>query len=157
MPAVPERIDMDEQQDIVTIECAKHGLQEAYKDGKRHRCKICAREKVLKYDSQHREEIKARNKQYRIEWKMTTFRHYSGSEIPFCACCGEKTIEFLILDHIDGGGSKHRKEIGAGAYIYKWAIQNNFPSIFRVLCYNCNCARGAHGYCPHEKEKASSF
>src|SRR3990172_5963982 len=34
--------------------------------------------------------------------------HYGGA----CACCGETTLEFLSLDHKNGGGTKHRNEIG---------------------------------------------
>jgi radical SAM protein with 4Fe4S-binding SPASM domain len=29
---------------------------------------------------------------------------------------------------------------------------NNYPKdLFRLLCHNCNMARGCYGYCPHEK------
>lgn len=30
-----------------------------------------------------------------------------------CACCGESREPFLAIDHIAGGGNKHRKEIRA--------------------------------------------
>jgi hypothetical protein len=31
--------------------------------------------------------------------------------------------------------------------------RNNFPPGFRVLCRNCNGARGFYGYCPHESQR----
>lgn len=72
--------------------------------------------------------------------------HYSQSEIPRCACCGETILEFLSLDHIHGGGNKHKREV---RHVYIWIVRHNFPEGFRVLCHNCNQSLGAYGYCPH--------
>lgn len=71
-----------------------------------------------------------------------------------CECCGERTEEFLTIDHISGNGAKHRKNINGSLYLF---LKNkNFPrNGFRLLCYNCNCSRGAYGYCPHEQEVKS--
>jgi len=82
--------------------------------------------------------------------KMVILRHYGG-EHPECACCGEGGVVFLALDHIDGGGNTHRKEIKSkgGHTFYLWIVNNNFPKGFRVLCHNCNMAIGILGYCPH--------
>lgn len=70
-----------------------------------------------------------------------------------CACCGEARPEFLSIDHINGRKSSlHRAGI-TGKAVYKWLKARGFPKDeFRLLCYNCNCARGHLGYCPHEKE-----
>jgi len=89
----------------------------------------------------------------RFQMKYTVLRHYSKSDIPFCECCGEKRIEFLTIDHILGGGNKHRKQLGTGKGskgFYKWLIENNFPDGYRVLCFNCNTALASYGYCPHK-------
>ncbi len=80
--------------------------------------------------------------------KQSIFNHYGQS----CLCCGEKRIEFLSIDHINGGGNKHRKEIGSNLAFYSWIVRNHFPDFLRILCFNCNQARGFYGYCPHEKE-----
>jgi hypothetical protein len=67
-----------------------------------------------------------------------------------CACCGEHRYEFLAIDHINGGGNKHRKEVtGLGARFYAWLQREGFPDGFRVLCHNCNMSYGFFGYCPH--------
>lgn len=86
------------------------------------------------------------------EIKEIVFKHYSGSEVPYCACCGDTTYEFLTIDHIDGDGAEHKRKNGysGGSGTYHWLIKNNFPEGFRVLCWNCNSARGFFGYCPHE-------
>jgi len=84
---------------------------------------------------------------YRHRLRIQILKHYSGNN-PSCECCKEKTIEFLCIDHIEGGGSKHRKEIGHGA-LYAWLKRKNFPDGFRVLCHNCNNSIGCYGYCPH--------
>lgn len=56
---------------------------------------------------------------------------------------------FLCIDHIDGGGNKHRAEIKGD--FYRWLIDNNFPPGFQTLCHNCNMAKGLYGRCPHER------
>ena len=78
---------------------------------------------------------------------------YSKAETPSCECCGETYLEFLTLDHKNGGGNKHRKQEGLekGSATYWWIIHNDFPEGFRVLCMNCNFSIGMYGYCPHNK------
>lgn len=88
------------------------------------------------------------NKQWRINAKIDTFNHYSPTSIE-CACCHEKELQFLTLDHINGGGNKQRKLHGSGNSFYSWLKKNNWPSGFQVLCFNCNCAKGFFGRCPH--------
>lgn len=57
---------------------------------------------------------------------------------------------FLIIDHIDGGGTKHRKEVGKGAAFYRWLEKNNYPLNFQVLCMNCQFGKRICGVCPHQ-------
>jgi hypothetical protein len=80
--------------------------------------------------------------------RLEVIGHYGGS----CACCGEKHILFLTIDHIDGGGNQHRKSLrlSAGAAFYAWLKRNNFPAGYRVLCWNCNITTGLYGSCPHK-------
>jgi len=68
-----------------------------------------------------------------------------------CVCCGIDNIEFLAIDHINGGGNAHRKELKTiGGKFFRWIVKNNFPTDLRVLCHNCNMAYGLYGYCPHQ-------
>ena len=112
------------------------------------------RERLLNYYARPEIKEKQRKNERRRAYarKIRVFEHYGGSP-PKCACCGETHLEFLSLDHINGGGNKHRKEVGFGSQLYSWLIKNKFPSGFQVLCFNCNCAKGFFGYCPHQKEK----
>src|SRR3990167_6345931 len=66
-----------------------------------------------------------------------------------CACCNEADIKFLTIDHIDGNGNKHRKELnlGGGRSFYYWLRRNGYPKGYRVLCMNCNWARAIYGKC----------
>lgn len=80
--------------------------------------------------------------------KLKALQHYSGSMIPSCACCHATELEFLTFDHINGGGSQHRKTVKDMAW---WLNKEGFPPGFRVLCLNCNGALGFYGYCPHQR------
>lgn len=82
--------------------------------------------------------------------RLTVLTHYSGGA-PCCACCGEKRIEFLAIDHIEGKGGEHRSDLKQrGTNIYHFLKKNNFPPGYRVLCHNCNQSFGLYGYCPHQ-------
>lgn len=69
-----------------------------------------------------------------------------------CNCCGERTFEFLTLDHVNNDGAIHRKTIGHSGNIYRWAIKKNFPDLLQVMCMNCNWAKAIHGECPHRRK-----
>jgi hypothetical protein len=67
-----------------------------------------------------------------------------------CVCCGETELEFLTVDHINGGGTQHRKKVRGR--LYDWLIKNNYPKDeYQILCMNCNLAKGVFGKCPHQK------
>jgi len=102
------------------------------------------------YKEKHKDRLTARNKVTYKEYRLKVLNHYSQGNVE-CKCCGEKQYEFLSLDHIDGGGNKHRKELGS-KYIYSYLIQDNFPIGYQVLCHNCNMAKSYYGKCPHTKE-----
>ena len=72
----------------------------------------------------------------------------------WCHCCGEVHREFLAIDHINGGGCEHRRQLGNlnSTQFYRWLRNEGYPAGFRVLCHNCNMSLGAYGYCPHEEE-----
>lgn len=89
--------------------------------------------------------------------KLEGLRHYSPGQQPKCACCGEPRIEFLELDHINGDGGEHRKQMGSWG-IYRWLAKHNYPPLaLRVLCSNCNRSLGCYGYCPHQEPERSVF
>lgn len=93
--------------------------------------------------------------QYRLDLRSEAFIRYGG---PTCRCCGESRWEFLTVDHVNNDGARHipagAKYRLSGSRLYGWLKTNGYPEGFQVLCYNCNCAKGAFGQCPHEKERA---
>src|SRR6266487_5277379 len=105
------------------------------------------RDKVLAWTKKWKTkpEVMARAIIHRRNYKQRKRRlcidHYSGGKMK-CACCPENIYEFLTIDHINGGGHKHKK-IHNGA-LYNWLVKNQFPEGYRVLCWNCNCALGLY-------------
>lgn len=89
---------------------------------------------------------------HRLRTRTRVINHYGGR----CACCGEHRLPFLAIDHVNGGGTAHRRAINrVGAAFYRWLIREHFPEGFRVLCHNCNLAIGFYGRCPHEDERGA--
>jgi len=86
---------------------------------------------------------------------MQVLTHYSAGAM-CCNCCGESGYEFLCIDHIDGGGHQHRKDVGNGITFLRWLINNQYPAGFQILCHNCNMARAFYGECPHKQASATS-
>jgi hypothetical protein len=70
-----------------------------------------------------------------------------------CACCGEDQPEFLTLDHIDGGGTAHRRGLEGNKSalgVYRDLRKKGFPAGYQTLCWNCNLAKAIFGVCPHQ-------
>jgi hypothetical protein len=97
----------------------------------------------------HRQHMRDYQKAYRYNRKLLVINNYGGK----CVCCGFDKIDALTIDHIDGGGNKHRREIGGTNGLYKWLVQNNFPNGFQVLCANCNLVKSIRGVCTLEHSK----
>lgn len=111
------------------------------------------------YRKTNRKELSRKRREWRIDTKLQALIHYGGSP-PRCACCGESHIEFLTFDHPDGGGAALRKKLGRGMVGLKLAShlkRLGYPPGIRILCWNCNSARGAFGYCPHESTAPNRF
>lgn len=127
-------------------------------------CKICKETKNIsefykkekRINTRHRiciecykKDAKIKCRERLVNLRMGALNAYSNNN-PQCSCCGTKHIEFLAIDHINGGGNKHRKKIGSGSgTLYRWLKRNNYPDGFRILCNNCNYSYGIYGYCPH--------
>ncbi len=133
-------------------------------------CKICDNKKSLESYYLHKEKRRKQQNEYNKIYysinrkqcledgksrqqkrRQIILNHYSNNTIQ-CACCGEKEIKFLSIDHINNDGAAHKKEIGGFGYLYTWIIKNNFPEDFQVLCMNCNFGKRMNGgICPHKE------
>ena len=96
----------------------------------------------------HPEQAQRQRMREREQVRHQTFQAYGGK----CSCCGEAEHFFLEIDHINGGGNKHRKQLRlTGVEFYRWLRRNGFPEGYRVLCANCHVAISRFGDCPHNR------
>lgn len=112
------------------------------------------------YARQHQKDNPEKYSQYNRKSLRKLKREVMDAYGGICACCGETELAFLTIDHIDGNGAEHRREMAgetgleysqAGARTYRWLRKNNYPEGFQVLCANCNCGKHwSGGVCPHE-------
>jgi hypothetical protein len=109
-------------------------------------CKACVRRIAKSNPNYLSEQSKAKARRIKREIRQEVLEHYSNGKM-CCAICGENHYECLALDHINGGGNKHRAE--ATNYLSSFK-KKGWPEGFRVLCHNCNMSRGIYGYSPYE-------
>jgi len=94
---------------------------------------------------------KARRSNRRL--KLKVYEAYGNR----CICCGEDNLGFLSIDHINGGGRAHRKEVGGGVQLWRLIIKAGFPADYQLLCYNCNLGRYHNGgICPHKSQASDA-
>lgn len=150
------------------VDPAKRGIDRHKPGGHQTYCFKCNAKRAKAWREKNPKTVIALNREKRVEWlgvthekpvtRATARNRVIRSQVLAklggkCACCGETRDEFLTVDHIHGGGNKHRTN--SDGYFYRVLLRTGLPeSEYRVLCYNCNCARGHRGYCPHERERA---
>lgn len=119
-----------------------------------HTCLSCHRVSSAKISARwrarhpvkHREVLRASRAKLRKE----VIAAYGGK----CACCRERRIEFLTIEHPLGDGKEHRNRCGKdGHSVYYDLRKRKFPPGFEVLCFNCNFASAVYGTCPHRKDR----
>jgi hypothetical protein len=125
-------------------------------------CADCKKRNLQRYYN-NKGAYTSQQRERRQRLKLEALVAYGGA---ICTCCAERHTEFLTIDHINEDGAAHRRQLAldrgwntdarsmAGSQMYFWLKQNNYPSGFRVLCFNCNFAK-SHGGCPHERERAT--
>ena len=129
-------------------------IMKRYKE--EHKEEIRAYYKEYMKDPEHRERAKARSRKCYLKHRAERMRkqrevtqilkkdiltHYGGGK---CACviCGESRLACLSIDHINGGGKAHCRDIKtegryrAGRGLYLWLKKNNYPKGYQTLCMN---------------------
>jgi hypothetical protein len=81
---------------------------------------------------------------YHQKLRRQVIELYGGA----CQCCQETCLQFLTIDHVKGGGGKHRKSMTGNYYLS--IIRRGYCKDFRVLCANCNASFGLFGFCRHQ-------
>src|SRR6266852_8334175 len=64
------------------------------------------------YASRQPEAIRQQCRNWREKLRKRVLAAYGGK----CVCCGETEDSFLSIDHIDGDGNKHRRELGKNGH-----------------------------------------
>ena len=93
----------------------------------------------------NREHVRAYGRKQQRELRDAVLEAYGGK----CECYDERQHQFLTIDHINGGGTRHRKEVGR--HVYAQLRREGYPDGYRVLCWNCNWAYRLAGSCPHRE------
>lgn len=118
-------------------------------EGKKYLQRDIDRYKSTKTSQEARIKRLARSNSYGQKVKKRAIDLLGGK----CQCCGIIEIEFLTVDHINGGGHQHRQndKNGGGRGLYAVIVATGVLSkkSFRILCMNCNLSLGLYGYCPH--------
>jgi hypothetical protein len=137
-------------------------LAKSNPDGLQYTCKVCCAEIAKIYRTNNPEKVKELNKnrsksylKSRREYRKSRQKRIRKEVIKnlggVCACCGEKQIEFLTIDHINNDGAEHRRKIGNSDKICVDIKRQGYPKDkYQILCFNCNCAKGIYGSCPHK-------
>lgn len=108
--------------------------------------KLEQREYMKRYRKENADKIREYKKQVAEDAKLEGISHYGGK----CACCGETEVGFLTIEHIHGRDSSIKRFTGKKEWLRLKRL--GFPEGYTILCYNCNCAKGALGSCPHTWE-----
>lgn len=118
-------------------------------DGLCSYCKICQNE-IRRTKRKNKIGYWANEQKERQQLKEEVFNNYGGTK---CCKCGFNDIRALSIDHINGGGNLHRRELfgkNAGGQFYNWLRNNGYPTGFQVLCMNCQFIKR------HENKECSS-
>jgi len=95
------------------------------------------REKSRKYRQAHLEQTRlasAKNKrETRIKQRKSVLEKLGGK----CIKCGFNDWRALHVDHINGGGTKERKEFNSPAKSYQDIMEFGILK-YQILCANCN-------------------
>ena len=125
--------------------------RDKYKDDEKYREAIKEQSRLFRKTNKDIVKIKDRERKQKLRHEVIS--HYSDGKCN-CACCGEDEFYFLSLDHINGGGHKHRRLLGKdGINFYAWIKKIGYPEGYQILCMNCNWGKRMNPngeICPHQ-------
>lgn len=137
-----QRIREEKRQGIYESKCRQPRLTEE----DRLERKEFYREYQRNYRKENAEQIARGKREYRHKLRADGLAEY-GTQ---CTCCGESDIHFLTLEHINGRKQEEKGLTGAKMWAYLKRL--GWPKEgYTVLCFNCNCAKGIYGTCPHQR------
>ncbi len=147
----------------ICIRCNQEKNETEFR-GNRNQCKTCTYKQYAEYSASPivklRRKLRKRETyfikhDYLLKQKKETSQRIKhdamviyGNGKAECICCGEFRLSMLTLDHIAGGGNKHRKQ-HKYTFLSGWLKAHNYPSGFQTLCSNCNLSKHINGICEH--------
>ena len=84
------------------------------------------REYFKAYNAQRQPKLRLASKAYKLVLRKKALDRYGS----VCQCCGESQYEFLCIDHINGGGEKHRASLN-GSSICAWLKKKDIRMAFK--------------------------
>ena len=88
-------------------------------------------------NQRHRKIYTKRGNKKMTEIKIDVLTHYGNGECK-CVRCGFDDIRALSIDHINGNGTKERRQTGRkGKAFYRWLQSQRYPEGYQTLCMNC--------------------
>jgi hypothetical protein len=107
--------------------------------------------KIVEYQKEYRKNNKIYLRQQKLirlyEIKELVLKEFGNK----CNCCGETIREFLTIDHINGRKGEKTRSTGKKLWAKVW-MEGCPKDKYALLCFNCNCAKGIYGSCPHNNQ-----
>jgi len=103
-------------------------------------CKRCRHKNQWpRHYAKNKDQILEKGKKRTKANKLQVIDYYSNGTMK-CNRCNMNDIRVLTLDHINGGGNAHRKQVGNSTYfrlIQQYKKTNQWEDGYQVLCMNC--------------------
>lgn len=119
---------------------------------------LISAERTRDYHRQYRQKnrllLNIKKRLYYTAIRLEGIAAYGGK----CQCCGESQVEFLTIDHINGRTDeiKHGGLPLTGKKLWSRMKTLGWPKEhYQLLCFNCNCAKGIYGKCPHARDSTA--
>lgn len=114
-------------------------------------CVTCLENKYKIHKTHLKKDGYVKARAYNFSIRIEVINKYGGR----CSCCGESTMAFLTIDHVNDDGASERKQLygsqnGSSKVWFLKLRREDKREDLQVLCYNCNNAKAVFGKCPHK-------
>ncbi len=89
-----------------------------------------------RYFQGHKDLVNNSNRTYKQRLRNKIIDAYGGK----CSKCNFLDRRALQIDHINGGGTKERRELSNYQIMLK-ITKENYPKTYQILCANCNAIK----------------
>lgn len=89
-----------------------------------------------RYFYKNRNRIRKYIRERRAKFRKLVLMHYSEGTMQ-CKYCGFSDERALSVDHINGGGTQHRKTMKSGGNFCEVLVREGYPKGYQILCMNC--------------------